>query len=95
MISLKVSIAVNQPIELKAKLKVNTDTTEDTLPFENLVIEALPANVETPVLRLRIINTSRTPTDTDSKASPNNIPVKIPWWQRIWIRQSSPIKDPK
>ena len=88
MISLKVSIAVNQPMEFKAKLKVNTDTTEDTLPFENLVIEALPSNTETPYLRLRIINTSKTQMpDTVTETSPDFCPLKIPWWQRIWIWQ--------
>jgi hypothetical protein len=86
MISLKVSLAVNQPMELKAKLKINTDTTEDSLPFENLVIEALPANAEMPPLRLRIINTSKTQiTNTDSKTPPDNRPIKIHWWQRMWF----------
>lgn len=87
MISLKVSLTVNQPMELKAKLKVDTDTTEDSLPFENLIIEALPANAETPDLRLRIINTGKTQlTGTESKKPPELSPVKMPWWQRIWIR---------
>jgi hypothetical protein len=85
MISLKVSIAVNQPLDLKAKLKVETDTTENALPFENLVIEAVPSDSETPDLRFRIINVKTQTEKTELKPPLTSFPTKKSWWQRIWF----------
>jgi hypothetical protein len=85
MISLKVSIAVHQPLELKAKLKVETDTLENTLPFDNLVIEALPSDTEAADLRLRIINAKTQTENTNIKTSLKSLTPKKSWWQKIWF----------
>jgi hypothetical protein len=83
MISFKVSVAINHTLELKAKVKVDTDTNENCLPFEDLVIETMPTNAETPEIRLRIINNTQKPNNSiESQSAPASAITKKSWWKR-------------
>ena len=93
MIALKISLSVNQATELKAKVKIESSSLENTLPFENLVIETLPSTTENSDIQLRISNINMaTIENAATHASSNAGCYKKPWWQRLF-RPLFPPKD--
>jgi hypothetical protein len=56
MLSLKISLSNNQLTELRAKIKLESDSPENALPFESLIIEASPCKAENNEIQLRITN---------------------------------------
>ena len=80
MVSLKISISIRQFTELRTKIKLESDCPENALPFENLLIEALPSEAEGTDLRLHFINGSHR---FDPK-SEILIPSKKSWWKKFF-----------
>jgi hypothetical protein len=79
MISLKISISVQGMAELKTKIKLESDSPEKGLPFENLMIEALPSETEGTDLRLHFTNFN----DNETKQTNPSAFLKKSWWQRF------------
>lgn len=95
MISFKVSVAIKQPVEMKAKLKVDTDSLETVLPFDELIVEAIPANMEDANFQIRITNATKIPSRENSLSE--SVTLKKPfhpkqkhWWQRFWPENPNP-----
>lgn len=84
MISLKISISVHPMAELKTKIKLESDSPEKGLPFENLVVEALPTTMDSTDLRLQFINAHMHDFsyDQNKPIEPLASPKKS-WWKRF------------
>jgi hypothetical protein len=82
MVSLKISLSIHQLTELRAKIKLESDSPENSLPFENLLIEALPSKTESADIHLRITNTNIVQNELiDPPSTP--CPTKRTWWQKL------------
>jgi len=81
MVSLKISLAVHQLTDLRAKIKLESDSPENTLPFENLLIEALPSKTESTDIHLQITNTAIV--ENELNPPPTSCPTKRTWWQKL------------
>jgi hypothetical protein len=82
MLSLKISLSNNQLTELRAKIKLESDSPENALPFESLIIEASPCKAENNEIQLRITNNGIMKNKPLGPA-PAPGPTKIHWGQRL------------
>jgi hypothetical protein len=96
MIALKICLSVNQALELKAKVKLESSSPENNLPFDKLVIEALPSTAENPELQLQITNSGQASIKNaaSGKFFSNTGGLKKAWWQRLLSRGNRPSLPP-
>ena len=80
MFSLKISLSNNQLTELRAKIKLESDNSENALPFENLLIEASPSKAENGEIQLKITNNG---IKENKPLDPIPRSTKMHWWRRL------------
>lgn len=86
MISLKISISVQGAAEVRTKIKLESDSPDKTLPFENLLVETIPSETEGTDFRLHFTNLNRhEPKEIKSSASFKN------WWKRFLAYYFNPV----
>jgi hypothetical protein len=83
MVSMKISISFHSAMDFKTKIKLECDGPENVLPFENLTVEALPAETENTNLRLQLTNNVFSE-KKQLEALSEPCPVKKAWWQRCF-----------
>ena len=83
MVSMKISVSYHPDMDFKTKIKLECDGSENVLPFENLTVEALPAETENTNLRLQLTNNGFSE-KKQSETLPQSHPVKRAWWQRFF-----------
>ncbi len=86
MISLKISISVQGAAEVRTKIKLESDSPEKTLPFENLLVEAIPSETEGTDFRLHFTNLNHhEQKEIQPSASFKN------WWKRFMAYYFIPV----
>jgi hypothetical protein len=84
MVSLKIFIAIHEYSNIRTKIKLESDSPEGILPFENLTVETVPSETTCTKFRLHFGNTNSEeskPLDSCRASSPD----KKSWWQKLTI----------
>jgi hypothetical protein len=84
MVSLKIFIVIHEYSNIRTKIKLESDSPEGILPFENVTVETVPSEAACTKFRLHFGKTAFEERKPPISCCANS-PGKKPWWQRLTV----------